>query len=117
MSSRMKGNFWTVVMMIFFPSSMNLRRSPDLSACPTVDATWVNCRMVPSICRSSTRRSVMTMMESKAGFPSCSTPISCRATQAMELDFPLPAECWTRYFCPAPFFFVSERRFRTTSSW
>ena len=117
MSSRMKGNFWTVVMMIFFPSSMNLRRSPDRSACPTVDATWVNCRMVLSICRSNTLRSVMTMMESKAGFPSCSIPISCRATQAMELDFPLPAECWTRYFCPAPFSSASERSFRTTSSW
>ena len=50
------------------------RRSPELSACPTVLATWVNCLMVLSICRSSTTRSVMTMMESNAGFPSWLRP-------------------------------------------
>ena len=31
-SSRMNGNFWTVEMMIFFPPSMNLRRSSEWSA-------------------------------------------------------------------------------------
>ena len=31
-SSRMKGNFWIVEMMIFLPCSMNCRRSPDRSA-------------------------------------------------------------------------------------
>src|SRR5258705_9576877 len=31
-SSRMKGNFCTVETMIFFPSSINLRRSPERSA-------------------------------------------------------------------------------------
>ena len=31
-SSRIKGNFCTVVMMIFLPPSMNVRRSPECSA-------------------------------------------------------------------------------------
>ena len=34
-SSRMNGNFCTVDTMIFLPCSMNLRRSPECSACPT----------------------------------------------------------------------------------
>ena len=61
----MNGNFCTVEMMIFLPLSMNLRRSPECSACPTVAATWANCLIVSRICLSSTRRSVTTMMESK----------------------------------------------------
>lgn len=45
-SSRMTGNFCTVETMIFFPPSMNLRRSPECSACPTVAPTCMNCLMV-----------------------------------------------------------------------
>ena len=66
-SSRMKGNFWTVVMMIFLPSSMNRRRSPECSAWPTVAPTWANCLIVSRICLSRIRRSVTTMIESKTG--------------------------------------------------
>ncbi len=64
-SSRMNGNFCTVVMMIFLPLSMNLRRSPERSAWPTVAPTWANCLMVSRICWSRMRRSVTTMTESK----------------------------------------------------
>ena len=35
----------------------------------------------------------------------------------MELDLPLPAECWIRYGFPAPLRSASARSFRTTSSW
>ena len=49
-SSRMNGNFCTVVMMIFLPLSMNLRRSPECSAWPTVAPTWANCLIVSRIC-------------------------------------------------------------------
>ena len=45
-SSRMNGNFCTVEMMIFLPSSMNLRRSPECSAWPTVAPTCANCLIV-----------------------------------------------------------------------
>ena len=54
-SSRMNGNFWTVEMMIFLPSSMNLRRSPERSAWPTVAPTWANCLIVSRICLSRIR--------------------------------------------------------------
>ena len=93
MSSRMKGNFWTVVMMILFPSSMNRRRSPDLSAWATVEEICVKSLMVSFICLSRFRRSVMIMVESKAVCPSYSASMSWREVQAMELDLPLPAEC------------------------
>ena len=46
------------------------------------------------------RRSVMTMTESKTSllsFPNpVFTPMSWCASQAMEFDLPLPAECWIR---------------------
>ena len=100
-SSRMKGNFWTVVMMIFLPASRNLRRSPESSAWPTVAETCANCLMVSRICLSRTRRSVMTITESKTALPSCSSPMSWCASQAMELLLPLPAECSMRYRRPA----------------
>jgi hypothetical protein len=45
--------------------SMNRRRSPERSACPTVAPTWANCLMVSRICLSRMRRSVTTMIESK----------------------------------------------------
>ena len=75
-SSRMKGNFWIVEMMIFLPCVMNRRRSPDRSACPTVDPTWADCRIVSRICLSRMRRSVTTMIESKTGLPSLSSGMS-----------------------------------------
>ena len=75
-SSRMKGNFWTVEMMIFLPASMNFRRSPERSACPTVAPIWAYCLMVSRICRSRMRRSVTTMIESKTGASSFLRPIS-----------------------------------------
>ena len=65
MASAMKGNFWTVVMVILLPSVMSLRRSAELSACPTVELTWVNCLTVSFIWLSSTLRSVTMMVESK----------------------------------------------------
>ena len=92
----MKGNFCTVEMMIFLPLSMNLRRSPECSAWPTVAPTWANCLMVSRICWSRMRRSVTTMIESKTALSSCFRPISWWASQAMEFDLPLPAECWIR---------------------
>ena len=95
-SSRMKGNFWIVEMMIFLPCSMNRRRSPDRSACPTVDVTWAYWRIVSRICLSRMRRSVTTMIESKTDLPSRSSGISWWASQAIEKLFPLPAECWIR---------------------
>ena len=95
-SSRMKGNFCTVEMMIFLPLSMKRRRSPERSACPTVAETWAYCRIVSRIWRSRITRSVTMMMESKAGAPSRVSPISWWASQAMELLLPLPAECWIR---------------------
>ena len=75
-SSRMKGNFWIVEMMIFLPCVMNRRRSPDRSACPTVDFTWAYCRIVSRICWSRMRRSVTTMIESKTDAPLLSSGIS-----------------------------------------
>jgi D-isomer specific 2-hydroxyacid dehydrogenase, catalytic domain len=75
-SSRMNGNFWTVVMMILLPAARNRRRSPECSACPTVAATWANCLMVLRICLSSTRRSVTTTTESKIALLPCSSPTS-----------------------------------------
>lgn len=83
-------------MMIFLPLSMNFLRSPDASACPTVAPTWANCFMVSLICLSRILRSVTTMMESKMGAPLFASPISWWASQAMEFDLPLPAECWMR---------------------
>ena len=44
--------------------SMNLRRSPECSAWPTVAPTWANCLIVSRICLSRMRRSVTTMIES-----------------------------------------------------
>ena len=60
-SSRMKGNFWIVEMMIFLPLSMNPRRS----ACPTVADTCEYCLIVSRIWRS-----VTTMIESLGAVPS-----------------------------------------------
>jgi hypothetical protein len=75
---------------------MSFLRSPEASAWPTVAATWAYCLMVSLICRSRRTRSVTTMIESKIGEPPFSSPMSWWANQAMELDLPLPAECWIR---------------------
>ena len=48
-SSRINGNFCTVEMMIFLPLSMNLHRSPERWACPTVAPTWAYCLIVSRI--------------------------------------------------------------------
>ena len=45
-SSSMKGNFCTVETMIFLPCSINLRKSPECSAWPTVAPTCMNCLIV-----------------------------------------------------------------------
>ena len=45
------------------------------------------------ICLSNTRRSVTTITVSNSVLPSRSSPINWWASQAMELDLPLPAEC------------------------
>ena len=62
-------------------------------------------------------RSVTTMMESNTPASSFLSPINWWASQAMELDLPLPAECWMRYRFPAPCWRVSAKSRRTTSSW
>src|SRR6267378_896337 len=56
--------------------------------------------MVSWSCLSSTRRSVTTTTESNTlrSWSSCRLWSRC-ASQAMELDLPLPAECCTRYRC------------------
>ena len=63
----------------------------------TTPSTCWNWRTVRCSWRSSTRRSVMTMMESKTrrSPASCSTE-SWWASQAMELLLPDPALCWIR---------------------
>ena len=95
-SSRMNGNFCTVVMMIFLPLSMNLRRSPECSAWPTVAPTWANCLIVSRICWSRMRRSVTTMIESKTG-----AVVLAQADQLMGepgdgVRLAAAAECWIR---------------------
>ena len=112
-SSRMNGNFCTVETMIFLPVSMKRRRSPERSAWPTVARTCAYCPMVSLIWRSRIRRSVTTTMESNTTAPSFSSSINWCASQAMELLLPLPAECWIRYFLPAPCSAASLRRSRT----
>ena len=75
------------MMMIFLPLSMNLRRSPECSAWPTVAPTCANCLIVSRICLSRMRRSVTTMTESKTGASSFVRPMSWCASQAIEFDF------------------------------
>ncbi len=76
-SSRMNWNLWTVVMMIFLPSSNAFLSSPEEVAHATVLDTCMNCLMVFLICLSRFTRSVTTMTESITGFPSSfSNPIS-----------------------------------------
>ena len=97
-SSRMNGNFWTVVMMIFLPC---LDELPELARAlghrpDRRRTTWANCLMVSRICLSRTVRSVTTMIESKTGCPSFFSSTSWWASQAIELLLPDPAECWIR---------------------
>ena len=79
--------------MFFLPAWMNLLRSSECSACPTVALTWVNCLTVASIWLSRILRSVMMMIESNASVSSRFSPTRSCASQAIEIDFPLPAEC------------------------
>ena len=44
------------------------------------------------------------------------SPMSWWASQAIEFDLPLPAECWIRYRLPAPCVAASASSLRTTSS-
>ena len=83
---------------------------------PNVAPTCANCLMVAWIWSSRMRRSVTTIIESNAGWPSLRRPMSWWASHAMEFDFPLPAECWIKYRLPAPFQATSASRRRTTSS-
>ena len=62
-------------------------------------------------------RSVTTMTESKRVASSRCRPMSWWASQAIELDLPLPAECWMRYLAPTPRADAWARSLRTTSSW
>ena len=98
-SSRMKGNFCTVETMIFLPSSMNLRRSPERSAWPTVAPTCMNCLMVAWIWLVE-QAPVGDHDDRVEHLPSRLSsrlrPMSWCASQAMEFDLPLPAECWIR---------------------
>ena len=67
---------------------------------PAVCSNWAT---VLDSWSSRTRRSVMTMTLSNTGLSnsSWSTDRRCES-QAIEFDFPEPAECWKRYLCPAP---------------
>ena len=67
---------------------MNLRRSPECSAWPTVAPTWANCLIVSRICLSRMRRSVTTMIESKTVPVVVRRPMSWCASQAIEFDLP-----------------------------
>ncbi len=109
-------------MMIFLPNSRNLESCcvfelPLPVTAPTTALTWANCLMVSCICSSRMRRSVTTMIESKTSWPFFRTAISWCASQAIEFDLPLPAECWIRYLLPEPSAPTSARSFLTTSSW
>ena len=72
---------------IFLPSSMNLRRSPEFSAWPTVAPTWANCSIVSRICLSRSRRA--------AGTPSSTssrTTAACSPTRLEDLAGLIPAD-------------------------
>ena len=96
MSSRMIGNFWMVEMMIFFPPSMNWRRSPECWACPTVALTCAKLLMVSSICcvENAPVRHDDDGVEHRLPVPR--EAMSWCASHAIEFDLPLPAECWIR---------------------
>ena len=93
----MNGNFCTVEMMIFLPSSMNLRRSPECSAWPTVAPTCANCLIVVAdlLVEDAPVGDDDDRVEDLASSLRF-RPMSWCASQAMEFDLPLPAECWIR---------------------
>ena len=82
-----------------------------------MEPTWANCLMVSRICWSSNLLSVTMRAVSKTTSLSRSSPVSWWASQAMELDLPLPAECWIRYLQPTPLLDTSSSSLRTTSNW
>ena len=97
---------------------MNLRRSPDRSACPTVDATWVNCRMVPSICRSNTLPVGDDDDGVEGGFPIVfdSDELPCHPGDGVGLS--ATGRVLDQVFLSSAVYLGrSERSFRTTSSW
>ena len=102
----MCGNLKTVVMMIFLPFLRCSLRFSDLSAWAMTDLMSAMLFTTPVIFLSKFMRSVTISTESKRAFPSFWRETSCKASQAMELLFPLPAECWMRYLCPTPFSFA-----------
>ena len=92
------GNFCSVVTMIVLPdssASFNWREVVSMfSTTPSVCSNW---RIVVWSWRSSTRRSVMTTIESKTRRSLASWRVeSWCASQAIVKLLPLPAECWIR---------------------
>ena len=83
-----------------------------------VPGVWSSPATVSCSCRSSTRRSVMMTTLSKIGWSSspCSRD-SEWAVQAMVLDLPEPAECWTSRSTPAPSALVAATMDRTACHW
>ena len=95
-ASAMTGNFCRVVTMIVLPaSSASLSWREVVSMFSTTPRVCSNWRMVRCSWRSSTRRSVMTTIESntRRSRGSCRVE-SWWASQAMVKLLPLPAECW-----------------------
>ena len=92
------GNFCSVVTMIVLPdSSASLSWREVVSMFSTTPSVCSNWRIVVWSWRSSTRRSVMTTIESKTRRSSASCSVaSWWASQAMVKLLPLPAECWIR---------------------
>ncbi len=92
------GNFWSVVTMIVLPdSSASLSWREVVSMFSTTPSVCSNWRIVVWSWRSSTRRSVMTTIESKTRRSLASWSVaSWWASQAMVKLLPLPAECWIR---------------------
>src|SRR5699024_11820828 len=79
--------------IFFFSSFKSLVKSLELSACPTVLDTCINCLIVSLICLSSCTLSVTIKIESKTFFSFFFKDTNWWAVQAIELDLPLPALC------------------------
>ena len=96
-SSRMNGNFCTVVMMIFLPSSMNLAQVAGVFRVADRRAHLGELldRVVDLLVEDAPVGDDDDRVEDRL-VVRARRPISWWASQAMELDLPLPAECWIR---------------------
>ena len=104
-------------MMIFLPLSMNLRRSPECSAWPTVAPTWANCLIVSRICWSRMRRSVTTMIESKTRLAVLLQADQLVREPGDRVRLAAAGRVLDQVALAAPCACASARSCRTTSSW